>query len=58
MKIPVFKEIKKKSTEAVFDLSHAVSASCQQWKDAIKAELDIKWCVLKALFWPPLEPKS
>ena len=28
-KIPVFKEIKKLSTEAVSALSHAVSASCQ-----------------------------
>ena len=39
-KIPVFKEIKKLSTEAVSALSHAVSASCQQRKDAIKSELD------------------
>ena len=42
-KIPVFKEIKKLSTEAVSALSHAVSASCQQRKDAIKSELDSKF---------------
>ena len=42
-KIPVFKEIKKLSTEAVSALSHAVSASCQQLKDAIKSELDSKF---------------
>ena len=37
-RIPVFKEIKKLSTEAVSALSHTVSASCQQQKDAIKLE--------------------
>ena len=42
-KIPFFKEIKKLSTEAVSALSHAVSASCQQGKDAIKSELDSKF---------------
>ena len=42
-KFPVFKEIKKLSTEAVSALSHAVSASCQQRKDAIKSELDSKF---------------
>ena len=41
--IPVFKEIKKLSTEAVSALSHAVSASCQQRKDAIKLESDSKF---------------
>ena len=46
MKIPVFKEIKKLSTEAVSALSHAISASCQQWKDAIKVELDSKFHIL------------
>ena len=39
----MFKEIKKLSTVAVSALSHAVSASCQQQKDAIKAELDNKF---------------
>ena len=39
-KILVFKEIKKLSTEAVSALSHAVSASCQQGKYAVKSELD------------------
>ena len=41
-KIPTFKEIKKLSTEAVSAISHAVSALCQQRKDAIKVELDNK----------------
>ena len=42
-KISVFKEIKKLSTETVSALSHAVSVSCQQRKDAIKSELDSKF---------------
>ena len=44
-KIPVFKEIKKLSTEAVSALLHAVSASCQQRKDAIKSELTVNFTV-------------
>ena len=40
--IPVFKEIKRLSTEASA-LSHAVSATCQQRKYAIKSELDSKF---------------
>ena len=51
-KIPVFKEIKKLSTEAVSALSHAVSASCQQRKDAIKSELDSKFHSLCELAHP------
>ena len=42
IKIPVYKEIKKLSTEAVSALSHVVLASCQQRKDAIKWEMDNK----------------
>ena len=42
-KNPVFREIKKLSTEAVSALSHAVSPSCQQRKDSIKSELDSKF---------------
>ena len=39
----MFKEIKKLSTEAISALSHAVFASCQQRKDAIKSKLDSKF---------------
>ena len=42
-KILVFKKFEKLSTEAVAALSHAVSASCQQRKDALKSELDSKF---------------
>ena len=51
-KIPVFKEIKKLSTEAVSALSHAVSASYQQRKDAIKSESDSKFHSLCELAQP------
>ena len=50
--IPVFKEVKKLSTEAVSALSHAVSASCQQRKDVIKSELEIKFHSLSELAHP------
>ena len=40
-KIHVFKEIKKFSTEAVSALAHAVSASSQQQKIAIKLDLTV-----------------
>ena len=53
-KIHVFKEIKKLSRESVSALSHAVSASCQQRKDAIKSELDSKCYSLSK----PAHPES
>ena len=48
-KILVFTEIKKLSTEAVFALLHAVSASCQQRKAAIKVDWTINFIVSVSL---------
>ena len=45
-KSPLLKEIRRLTTDAVLPLSHAVSASCQQRKDAIKPDLDTKFHVL------------
>ena len=42
-KNPIFKEIRKLSTEAVSALSHAVFTSCQQRKDLIKNDIDEKF---------------
>ena len=42
-KNPIFKEIRKLSTEAVSALSHAIYASCQQRKDLIKNDIDEKF---------------
>ena len=42
----MFKETKKLPTDAVSALSHAVSASCQQRKDTIKAKLNNKFYIL------------
>ena len=42
-KNPIFKEIRKLSTEAVSALSHAIYSSCQQGKDLIKNDIDEKF---------------
>ena len=42
-KNPIFKEIRKLSTEAVSALSHEIYTSCQQRKDLIKNDIDEKF---------------
>ena len=42
-KYPIFKEIRKLSTEAVSALVHTIYMSCQQRKDLIKNDIDEKF---------------